>query len=163
MLHDVMRVVRYNRVLGAQRGVSIIFPASSKSIRGYIIITTLIFLFVITLLVVSAADNIILNNKMQSNMQQYTAVFARAELGLQQTVLAFEGESINLPNSPITLQTSRSIVKIDACGNQTVDFQSIAHNAFSTVVLKCQDIFAKVPTAKNCEKIPPYQVVWWSE
>lgn len=131
--------------------------------RGFVLMITLLFIFVLTLLAISGSQDIILENKMQNNMQQELAVFAYAELGMQQQVLQLQGESMTLPNSSISLKTTSKIIDADSCNNQTIDIQSIAQNSISTVVLNNRTIFAKVPRDKGCKKIPAYRVVWWSE
>ncbi|MCX7124757.1 MAG: pilus assembly PilX N-terminal domain-containing protein [Gammaproteobacteria bacterium] len=131
--------------------------------RGFVLMITLLFIFVLTLLAISGSQDIILENKMQNNMQQELAVFAYAELGMQQQVLQLQGESMTLPNSSISLKTTSKIIDTDSCDNQTIDIQSIAQNSISTVVLNSRAIFAKVPRDKGCKKIPAYRVVWWSE
>ena len=129
--------------------------------NGSTLIITLIFLFVLTLLAVSDSQDVIVNNKMQSAMQQDFLVFARAESGMQQMVFALQGISFELPDSPITLHTTAKQIKIDRCGNQTITIQSIAQDNHDKVVLNSLDIFAKVPKRKKCKKIPAHQVVWW--
>ena len=129
---------------------------------GYVLFVTLLFLFILTLIVVSGSQDLILENKMQSNMQNQLAVFSRAELGLRQAILAQEGDSISLPDSSIALTVTTNTISVDDCGNQTIDFQAIAKNAISTVVLNSRDIFAKVPRQKRCRKIPAHHNVWWN-
>ncbi|MDP1573942.1 MAG: hypothetical protein Q8L78_03285 [Coxiellaceae bacterium] len=131
--------------------------------QGYVLITTLIVLFVLTLLVTGSSESHIVNQKMQNNWEQYNAVFHRAEWGLQQLVAGFGGGSISLPDSPITLTTSYTLLETDACGNKMLDLQSTAKNAFSTVILNSRDIFARVPALKGCSSIPRHQIIWWRE
>lgn len=131
--------------------------------HGFILFIVLLFLFVITLLVVSGSQNIILDNKMQNSMQNHVAVFERAAFGMSQAVHAIEGDPITIPDSPISMHTDEKTIKTDRCGNQTIDIRSIAKNAFSTVVLNSRDIFARVHKEKNCKKTPAHRVVWWRE
>ena len=131
--------------------------------QGYILITTLIVLFVLTLLVVSSSELGVMNQKMQNGWMQYNQVFERAEWGLAQLVANFQGKSFALPDSPILLTTSYTVLDTDGCGNQTVDLQSRAKNAFSTVILNSRDIFARVPTRKGCNSLPQHQIMWWRE
>jgi Tfp pilus assembly protein PilX len=128
---------------------------------GFVLIITLLFILVLTILAISGGQHIILENKMQSNVQQTSAVFARAELGMAQKVLLLQGKSMTLPDSPISLKVTSTVIDIDDCDNQTIDMQSKASNHFSTVVLNSRDIFAKVPHEKNCKKIPAHRVLWW--
>lgn len=134
-----------------------------KNCAGFILFIVLLFLFVLTLLVVSGSQDIILDNKMQNNMHNNNLVFARAEFGMQQAISSIEGDSITIPDSSITLNIITKIVSIDDCGNQTIDIQSTAKNTFSTVVLNSRTIFAKVPRQKSCKKIPGFQRLWWRE
>lgn len=131
--------------------------------NGFILFITLLFLFVLTLFAIAGSQDIILENKMQSNGQNHFAVFARAELGLEQAVLLLEGNPITLPDSSISLTVTTTAVATDDCGNQTIDIQSTAKNNVSTVVLNSRNIFAKVPRQKGCKKIPLHQIVWWKE
>ena len=131
--------------------------------QGYILITTLIVLFVLTLLVVGSSESGIMNQKMQNGWGQYNQVVERAEWGLAQLVAGFQGRSFTLPDSSILLTTSYTVLNTDDCGNQTVDLQSTAKNAFSTVILNSRDIFARVPTRKGCNSIPEHQIIWWRE
>lgn len=130
---------------------------------GFILLITLIFLFVLTLITISGSQDIILENKMQNAMQNNALVFARAELGMQQAVLAIEGDPIVLPDSPISLNVITKIISTDDCGNQTIDIQSTAKNLFSNVVLNSRNIFARVPKEKGCKKIPMHQTLWWKD
>src|SRR3990167_7288857 len=109
---------------------------------GFVLFIVLLFLFVLTLIAVSGSQDIILENKMQNNMQNTSLVFARAELGLQQAVLAIEGDPISLPDSPISLNVTTKIINTDDCDNQTIDIYSTAKDTLSTVVLNSRNIFA---------------------
>ena len=129
--------------------------------HGFILFIVLLFLFVLTLIAVSGSQDIILENKMQNNMQNTSLVFARAELGLQQAVLAIEGDPISLPDSPISLNVTTKLISTDDCDNQTIDIYSTAKDTLSTVVLNSRNIFAKVPREKGCKKIPVHQTLWW--
>jgi len=129
--------------------------------NGFILFIVLLFLFVLTLLAVSGGEDIILDNKMQHNMQNDFSVFTRAQFGLQQEILALQGKSMSLPDSPISLNVTEKTMATDKCGNQTIDIQSTARNSFSTVILNSRTIFAKVPRVKKCKKIPKFQIVWW--
>ena len=129
--------------------------------HGFILFIVLLFLFVLTLIAVSGSQDIILENKMQNNMQNTSLVFARAELGLQQAVLAIEGDPISLPDSPISLNVTTKLISMDDCDNQTIDIYSTAKDTLSTVVLNSRNIFAKVPREKGCKKIPVHQTLWW--
>lgn len=128
---------------------------------GFTLMITLLFIFVFTILAVAGSQSIIIENKMQNNMQQELAVFARAELGLQQEILRLQGQAITLPDSDITLKTTTTLIDVDDCDNQTMDIQSIAYNHFSTIILNTRTIFAKVPREKHCKKIPLHHIVWW--
>lgn len=129
--------------------------------NGAILIIVLIFLFVLTVMMVSNSQDVIANQKMQNAMQHDDAVFLRAEAGMQQTILSVQGESVDLPDSPISLQTSFKKIKVDRCGNQTGKIMSIAQDEREKVILNSRDIFARVPVAKHCRKIPAHQCVWW--
>lgn len=131
--------------------------------NGFVLFIVLLFLFILTLLAVSGSQNMILENKMQNNMQDHALVFARAELGMQQAVHAMEDDPISIPASSIKLKVQTKIISIDDCGNQTINIRSIAKDAFSTVILNSLDIFARVPRAKYCKKIPAHRVIWWRE
>ena len=128
---------------------------------GSILIITLIFVFVLTLLVVSGNQNSIIENKMQNNSSQLSSVFARADLGMQQAILQLENKSILLPDSPISLTVNKKIIDVDACDNQTLAFQSIAQRFNLRVVLNSVVIFAKVPHKTHCRKIPLVRVIGW--
>lgn len=130
---------------------------------GFVLFIILLFLFVLTLLVVSGSQNMILENKMQDNMKEHALVLARSEWGLQQVVFAYEDDPISLPDSPIQLKVRTKIILTDGCGNQTIDIRSTAHDHSSTVILNSRDIFAREPKLSGCKKIPAHQVIWWNE
>ncbi|HLB56644.1 MAG TPA: hypothetical protein VJK30_04890 [Coxiellaceae bacterium] len=130
---------------------------------GFILFIVLIFLFVLTLTTISSSQDIILENKMQNNMENSFSVFARAELGMQQAVLAQENDPIVLPDSPISLNVTSTVIAKDSCDNKIIDMQSTAKNNVSTVVLNSRNIFAKVPRQKGCKKISKHQILWWRE
>jgi Tfp pilus assembly protein PilX len=134
-----------------------------KHNRGFVLFIVLLFLFVLTVLVVSGSQNIILNHKMQNNTYDHFEVFTEAEFGWQQAVLALQGQTITLPDSPILLTVTTKIVSTDPCGNQTIDIQSVAKDTLSKVILNSRDIFARVPREKGCQKIPAHHILWWKE
>ena len=129
--------------------------------NGAVLIIVLVFLFVLTVMMVSNAQDVIANQKMQNAMQHDYVVFLRAEAGMQQTILSLQGESVDLPDSLIALQTRIKKIKVDRCGNQTVEILSIAQDDRDKVILNSRDIFARVPVAKHCHKIPIYQCLWF--
>lgn len=129
--------------------------------RGFILFTVLLFLFVMTLLVLNATDDLILADKMEFSTKNNLTVFSHAEMGLEQVRLKLMGKEMILSPSNITLDTSAKILHIDACGNQTVAIQSIATNRFSKTVLNSIDIFARVPFTKNCKILPNHQCILW--
>lgn len=134
----------------------------SRNENGAVLIIVLVFLFVLTVMMVSNSQDVIANQKMQNAMQHDDAIFLRAEAGMQQVILSLQGESVDLPDSPIALQTSVKKIKTDRCENQTVEITSIAQDDRDKVILNSRDIFAKVPVAKHCHKIPIYQCLWFA-
>lgn len=129
--------------------------------RGAILIVTLIFLFILTLIVVSDTTDFILNTKMQSAMQNHFLMFARAEAGVQEMVSAIMGAPITLPDSSISLNATAKIIKTDHCGNQIIFIQSIAQNHEKKIILNSLHIFARVPKLQECEQIAAHQIIWW--
>ena len=123
---------------------------------------TLLFIFVMTILMIAGSQDIILENKMQNNTWQASLLFERAELGLEQKILSLEGRAMTLSHSSILLQVKAKIIKMDDCDNKTIDIQSTAKNSFSQLVLNSRAIFAKVPREKNCKKVPVYGMIWWT-
>lgn len=134
-----------------------------KKQHGFVLFITLLFIFVLTLMVMSGGQIMILDTKMQNNTRHDFQVYVRAYNGMESIVHALEGDPIALPDSSISLNTTVKNIQTDACHNQTVDIQSMAQDQFSTVILNSRDIFAKVPREKGCEKIPIHQRVWWQE
>ncbi len=133
-----------------------------KNKNGAVLIIVLVFLFVLTVMMVSNSQDVIVNQKMQTAMQHDVAVFLQAEAGMQQTILSMEGETVDLPDSPISLRTSVKKIKVDRCGNQTVEIKSIAQDNHEKVILNSRDIFARVPVAKHCHTIPMHQCLWFA-
>ncbi|MCX7120910.1 MAG: hypothetical protein NTZ67_03945 [Gammaproteobacteria bacterium] len=133
-----------------------------KSDNGFVLMITLLFIFVMTVILIAGTQDIILENKMQNSTQESAQLFSRAELGVQQKILALEGVSISLPDSAIALQVKAKIIDTDDCDNQTIDIRSVAKNSFSHVVLNSRGIFAKVPREKHCKNRPAYHVLWWN-
>lgn len=133
-----------------------------KSQAGFILIIVLVFLFVITLFSVSGSEKIIMDYKMQAQMQRELKLFLRAEAGRRQVIFQLKGQPIALPDSPVMLKTVVKNVSTDACGNETVAIQSTASFSTDRVILNSEDIFAKVPTALGCRTIPLHQCLWWS-
>lgn len=134
-----------------------------KKQNGFVLFITLLFIFVLTLLVMSGSQIMVLNTKMQNNTRHDFQVYAMAQFGMQSVVCALEGNPIALPDSSISLNTTVKNIQVDDCDNQTVDIQSTAQDQFSKVVLISRDIFAKVPRKKGCVKIPIHQRIWWEE
>lgn len=134
-----------------------------KKNQGAVLFLTLIFLFVLTLLVVDGSQDIILTDQMQKAMQNNAAVFAQAEWGMKQAIHSIMGDPIALPESPISVKTDIKIISIDECDNQTVSIRSVAKDSAATVVLNSLNIFAKVPKESGCKKIPEHHIVWWRE
>ncbi|PIZ04288.1 MAG: hypothetical protein COY58_04865 [Gammaproteobacteria bacterium CG_4_10_14_0_8_um_filter_38_16] len=130
---------------------------------GMVLLLTLIFLFVLTLIAVSDSDDVIINHKMQSAIHAHLLIFMRAEWGMQKIILAHEGIFIDLPDSPIMVHAQSTVIKTDRCGNQTILIQSIGTDHAEKVVLNSLHIFARVPKLKKCKKIQLHQCLWWRE
>ena len=128
--------------------------------RGSVLMVVLIFLFVLTAIIASNSQCLIVNQKMQHAIQNEFLVLLRAEAGIQQTISQLEGRSFSLPASPITLNTRSQTIAIDQCGNKTVEITAVAEDDFGKVVLNSRDIFARVPREKNCPDIPLHRCVW---
>jgi len=131
--------------------------------NGFVLMITLIFIFVMTILIIAGSQDIILENKMQNNSQQFLLVFDRAEWGMEQKILALQGHAMTLPDSSVSLRVNAKTIETDDCDNKMIDIQSNAKNSFSRVVLNSRGIFAKVPREKNCKKVPAYRMLWWTE
>ena len=129
--------------------------------NGAVLIIVLVLLFVLTVMMVSNSQDVIANQKMQNAMQHDFAVFLRAKAGMQQAILLLQGESVDLPDSSIALQTSVKKIKTDRCGNQTVEIISVAQDDRDKVILNSRDIFAKVPHEKHCHNVPLHRCLWW--
>lgn len=129
--------------------------------NGYILMTTLVVLFVLMLLITASTTSEVLNQKMQNNWVAYQSVFTEAEQGLMARIFQHEGKAFVIPASSITLKTNDQLISVDACGNQTMDLFSTAQNTFSTVTLNSRVIFARVPTLQNCMAVPLHQIMWW--
>lgn len=132
-----------------------------KNNNGAVLIIVLVFLFVLTLMMASNSQDVIINQKTQNAMQHNFAVFLRAEAGMRQVILSLQGESVGLPDSAIALKTSVKKIKTDRCGNQMVEILSVAQDDHDKVMLNSGDIFARVPVAKDCQKIPVHRCLWW--
>lgn len=130
---------------------------------GFVLMVTLIFIFVMTFIIITGSENMILQYKMQSNMLNEMRVFAYAEFGLQKMIFTLQHKSLFLPSSSISLITSKKIISIDSCGNKTIDLHAVASNALSTVILNSRAIFAKVPPEVHCKILPAYRCVWWKK
>lgn len=134
-----------------------------KKSNASTLMIVLLFLFVLTLITMAGSQHIILNYKMQSEMQHHLTVFMRAEEGMEQVILSLEGIKMTLPDSSISISTHEQKIKMDRCGNATFLIQSIAKDKDDKIVLSSEDIFAKHPRKKYCKKIPLHQCVWWSD
>ncbi|OGT42540.1 MAG: hypothetical protein A3F13_05110 [Gammaproteobacteria bacterium RIFCSPHIGHO2_12_FULL_40_19] len=134
-----------------------------KKQAGFVLFITLIFIFVLTLIVISGSQTMILDTQMQNNSRHDFQVYVRAYVGMQFVAHRLEGDPITLPDSALSLNTTVKNVQTDQCGNQTVEIQSIAQDRFSKVILNSRDIFAKVPREKGCKEMPLHQRIWWQE
>ena len=129
--------------------------------EGSVLVLVLIFLFVLTAIIVSDSQNLIINQKMQHAIKNDFLVLLRAEAGMQQAIFQSEGRSVHLTDSPIALKMQSKTITVDQCGDKTVEISAIAQDDFDKVVLNSRDIFARVPRGKNCPKIPLHRCVWW--
>jgi len=129
--------------------------------QGAVLVTTLIFLFILTLLVMRSAAFLILQYKMQEAMELQSRVVERAEAGIIQIEQHWQNDDFTLSDSPITLTTSTQLESIDACGNRIFLIQSIARYQNQQVILNVRDRFAKVPRQKDCQPIPSCQRLVW--
>lgn len=130
---------------------------------GYVLMITLIFVLVLSLLVVAMTEATITAIKSETGMQQYQQLFYRAESGVLQMEQRLLGRYISLPSSSIALQTDVEHVDIDSCGNKIVDIVAMATWRSERFVLRSREIFARVPLAKKCRKIPLQKRLWWEE
>lgn len=134
-----------------------------KKQNGFVLFIALLFIFVLTLIVVSDTQTMILDRKMLNNARHDFQVYTVAQWGIQSVVYALEGDPIVLPDSMIVLNTTVKNIQTDLCDNQTVEIQAIAEDQLSKIVLNSRDIFAKVPREKGCKEIPIHQRIWWQE
>lgn len=124
-------------------------------------LVTLIFIFVITLMVMSGSDSIILDEKMQSHFYRDFQLFLTAEWDAVEAQSQFTGHPIAVPYSPFVADTQSHLIQTNQCGSQWVEMQTTASDSQSTVLLNSQDIFARVPIEKGCPVIPVHQTIWW--
>ena len=134
-----------------------------KKQNGFVLFIALLFIFIVTLIVMSDTQTMILDKKILNSVHHEFQVYTVAQWGIQSAVHALEGDPIVLPDSSIVLNTTVKNIKTDLCDNQTVEIQVIAQDQFSKVVLNSRDIFAKVPREKGCQKIPIHQRIGWQE
>lgn len=132
-----------------------------KKENGFILLVTLIFIFVITLIVMSGSEDIVLDEKMQNHFYRNFQLFLTAEWSVAEARSHFTGHPVAAPYSPFTVDTEPHLIQTDECGNQLVEMQTTASDAQSTVLLNSQDIFARVPIEKGCPVIPVHQTIWW--
>ncbi len=136
-------------------------PLTSQS--GYALFTTLVFIFVITLMIVSQSNNLITAKRSVADMQQYQQLFIRANDGVVQLEHKILGSAFDLSKTDISLQTKIISQKTDHCGNQIIDIKSYASKGYRKLILRVRDIFARVPVIKGCKPLPRFERIWWRE
>ena len=116
-----------------------------KNQYGTVLIVTLIFLFVLTLLVSSTTEETILEAKMESLLELNQVILNTAESGVIQSECHLLNHHIELPDTFILLKTSIQLEKVDLNDNKTFLIQSLASYASHQVLLKVRDNLIKMP------------------
>lgn len=124
--------------------------------NGFALPITLIFLFVMTLIVIAQTELSVSETKTQLRMQYHDVIFYRAEAGLIQAEENLLGISVTLPDSPISLKTTIQQQDADFFEKKLIDIDSVAFWNGQRVELRSRDIFVRVPK-------PAYQRLFWQE
>lgn len=132
-----------------------------KKWNGFILLVTLIFIFVTTLILMSSSNSVILDEKMQRDFYRNFQLFLSAEWSRAATESVLIGNSMTIPNNTFHVLTKTNLIQVDECGNQLIEMQTTATDNQSTVLLNSQDIFARVPNEKGCSAMPVHQTIWW--
>ena len=135
----------------------------TKSQNGYMILLTLIFIFVMTLITISQINRVALVVKSVAALKTHELLYHYAEIGVMEVEQKMVGEYTVLPQSNIDVNMLVLNQMYDACGNKIVTIKSIVNGYHQKLILQVRDIFARVPIAKGCKQLPRIQRVWWRE
>ena len=134
---------------------------------GYALLVTLIVVFVLTLIIVSQTDSVILGLRSVVGMKRYQQLFYCANDVLVQTEDQLLGKTSHLSTACIDFAIQQSIritqQRVDPCGNKEIDIQASTQLHSQMLILQARDIFARVPVLKHCEALPRFQRVGWIE
>ena len=133
------------------------------SSAGFIMIMTLIFMFVFSLVILTQIDQV--TGEMQQEKAQiiYNKMRNRTEMGVKNYEHKMMGEAVDPVQSSLPLILNVQNKVIDACGNLTLDIVALTHWHDQQFKLRSHDIFARVPVQKNCKKMRPLKRLWWKE
>ena len=123
----------------------------------------LVFIFLISLIVISQADQMIMMIQSTSAYKRHVLLYRFAEMGVKQV----ENTALGLPSFllPSGADINAVVVakKLDSCGNILMTIRSVAKRQKDKLILQVHDIFARVPSTKGCEPLPKLQRLWWQE
>jgi len=121
------------------------------------------FLFVITLIIASQADSIIMALHSVSGFKNHQQLFNSANDGLICKEQQLLGKSCVLVDTTVRVHVAIVCQHKDACGNKILDLKSVATGSTGKLILQVRDIFARVTSEMNCRLLPRFQRIWWQE
>lgn len=132
--------------------------------RGMILVTTLLFLFAFTLLILAASQAHILEVKMGSFYLDKTIALNAAEIGLLQAQAEIEGQPFSSPRTGAKMNYRIHLQDIDKCQRKTY---LIAVNVdYQGAKIKLEALYQKRPLVFSSGCLPDPNDghrLWWRE
>lgn len=119
--------------------------------NGVILVTTLLLLFVITLLLFGASESALLQVKMNASFQDKAIAFESAESGIRIAEATLTDQMLIKPNTGAVINYRIRLTHQDQCGNQFFEIVSKAnyHGAASTIISQYKKF--KIPPLLGCQ------------
>lgn len=130
---------------------------------GLVLVTTLLFVFIITLLVLSIAENNILENRVRTFFQNKMVALQAAESGLFAIQRQLTGQPIVLPNGEAKLYSHTEQVAEDSCQRKIflVTVTAIYHRV--EVTLESAYLLSRTLSLPNCKTENNIIRLWWRQ
>ena len=125
---------------------------------------TLIILSVITILVMSAMENTLLNQKMGANEQAELVAFNGAEAGLRAAELQIEGQSTDITALPGSINFQITSDTVDSCLNHVFIIHSSAIYQAARTDLVSAYVQVHQPPLPECAGLQQFSHrLWWQQ
>ena len=95
--------------------------------HGMVLLTTLLFVFILTALLLGSIESDLLESKLALHFQENAVAFQAAEAGLAAGAAAIRGEHMKLPATKANINYQEKLLSITTCGKKRYKITATAH------------------------------------